>query len=105
MRHSKALHRSWLAFRSFDVVSFVYVFSLVHDHSRWSASPVNVVVGRASAEAGYANEKESDLGPDSPGLLTSAILAVCGPSQAERDAQVPVLAGTPAPQPVVAIDH
>jgi len=38
-------------------------------------------------------------------LVTSAILAACGPSQAEGDGQVPGLAGTPVPQPVAAIDH
>ncbi len=41
---TKALHRSWLAFRFFKLVSFVYAFWFFNVHSRWSASPVNLVV-------------------------------------------------------------
>ncbi len=41
---NEVLHRSWLAFRLFNVVSFVYVFWFFNAHSRWSASPVNLVV-------------------------------------------------------------
>ena len=48
---NKVLHRSWLAFRLFNVVSFVYVFWFFNAHSRWSASPVNLVVGAAQLRA------------------------------------------------------
>ena len=38
---NKSLHRSWLAFWFFDVVTFVCVFWFFSVHSRWPASPVN----------------------------------------------------------------
>ena len=46
MMHNQSLHRSWLAFWFFNVVSFVQRFRFFEVHSYCSASPVNLVVIR-----------------------------------------------------------
>jgi len=46
MMPNKALHRGWLVFRFFNVVSFVHGYWFFNVHSRWSTSPVNLVVIR-----------------------------------------------------------
>ena len=38
----KALHRSTLVFRLFNVFSFVYAFWLFNVYSPWAACPVNL---------------------------------------------------------------
>ncbi len=48
------LHRSWLVFWFFSVVSFVYASWFFKVHSRWSASPVNLVV-ELSRFAGFGS--------------------------------------------------
>ncbi len=49
--HNKSVNRSWLAFRFFNIVSFVYVFSVCQRQLHWSANPVNSDVPRISYSA------------------------------------------------------